>query len=245
MEIHSFLKAILSVILILILNISVNAQDILKGKDLSQVHVDQMTDADIAKLKTQLTSAGVTIDQIEQQALAKGMSQAEYAKLKQRLAEPSIKNNAGKIKLPEKTKLASSEKIDNSSDSLDTEKYKEKPLKPLINPLIFGSELYTSVAPSFEPNLNMATPANYVLGPDDQIQVSVFGVQEYNGDLLVSSEGIINVPNVGQIKVGGLSIEAATQKMKTVMGNSVYSYLKSGGLNFQFHYQKFEVLKLQ
>jgi protein involved in polysaccharide export with SLBB domain len=90
----------------------------------------------------------------------------------------------------------------------------------------------------------MATPNNYVLGPDDQIQVSVFGVQEYNGDLLVSAEGNINVPNVGQIKVGGLSIEAATQKMKTVMGNSVYSYLKSGGSKLSVSLSKIRSIKV-
>jgi len=223
---------------------SIRAQDLLKGKDLSTVKVDLLSDADIAKLKTQLTSAGVTIDQVEQQALAKGMSPAEYAKLKQRLADPATKNNAGKLKAPEKIKPIGAEKIDNSTDSLDTEKYKEKPLKPLIDPLIFGSELYTSVSPSFEPNLNMATPANYILGPDDQIQVSVYGVQEYNGDLLVSAEGNINIPNVGQIKVAGLSIEAATQKIKTIMGNGAYAYLKYGGSKLSVSLSKIRSIKI-
>ena len=114
----------------------------------------------------------------------------------------------------------------------------------MINPLIFGSELYTSVAPSFEPNLNMATPSNYVLGPDDQVLVTVYGVQEYNGDLLVSSEGNISIPNVGLVKVGGLSIEAATQKMKTIMGNSVYSYLKSGESKLSVTLSKIRSIKV-
>ncbi len=235
---------VLSLSLFLLTTKSIHAQDLLKGKDLSTVKVDLLSDADISKLKTQLTSAGVTIDQVEQQALAKGMSPAEYAKLKQRLAEPATKNNAGKLKAPEKTKPTGAEKIDNSTDSLDTEKYKEKPLKPLIDPLIFGSELYTSVSPSFEPNLNMATPSNYILGPDDQIQVSVYGVQEYNGDLLVSAEGNINIPNVGQIKVGGLSIEAATQKIKTIMGNGAYAYLKSGGSKLSVSLSKIRSIKV-
>lgn len=235
---------VFSLLLVILSAQSIYAQDLLKGKDLSQVKVDLLSDADISKLKTQLTSAGVTIDQVEQQALAKGMSPAEYAKLKQRLAEPATKYNAGKLKAPEKAKPASAEKIDNSTDSLDTEKYKEKPLKPLIDPLIFGSELYTSVSPSFEPNLNMATPSNYILGPDDQIQVSVYGVQEYNGDLLVSAEGNINIPNVGQIKVGGLSIEAAIQKMKTIMGNGAYAYLKSGGSKLSVSLSKIRSIKV-
>ncbi len=202
------------------------AQDLLKGKDLSQVRVDQLSDADIAKLKAQLNSSGVTIDQAEQMAIAKGMSPAEFAKLKARV---SGSTNAGSVtgKLKAATP-SSAERQNNSSDSLTTEKYNEKP-KTLIDSLIFGSELYTSVAPSFEPNLKLATPLNYVLGPDDQIAVNVYGVQEYNGDLVVSAEGNINIPNVGQVKVSGLTIEAATQKLKTLMGNSVYPYLKSGG----------------
>ncbi len=239
-------KSLLFLLIVLLFTTNVHAQDILKGKDLSQVRVDQLTDADIAKLKNQLNATGLSIDQVEQQAIQKGMSSSEFAKLKQRISEPSSKNSsgAGKLKSETERKKNSIEKIDNSSDTLDTEKYKDKPLKPLINPLIFGSELYTSVSPSFEPNMNMATPSNYVLGPDDQIQVSVYGVQEYNGDLLVSAEGNISVPNVGQIKVGGLSIEAATQKMKTVMGNSVYSYLKSGGSKLSVTLSKIRSIKV-
>lgn len=224
----------------------VYAQDLLKGKDLSQVRVDQLSDADIAKLKTQLTSSGMTIDQAEQAALAKGMSAVEFAKLKKRVEALGTDNKEGVGKLRSKTDLnqPSAEKQDNSSDSLDREKYKEKPPRPLIDPLIFGSELYTTVSPSFEPNMKLATPLNYVLGPDDQILVSVYGVQQYEGDLLVSAEGFINIPNVGQVKVAGLTIEAATQKIKTVMGNTVYGYLRSGGAKISVTLSKIRSIKV-
>lgn len=224
----------------------VYAQDLLKGKDLSQVRVDQLSDADISKLKTQLTSSGMTIDQAEQAALAKGMSAVEFAKLKKRVEALGTDNKEGVGKLRSKTDLnqPSAEKQDNSSDSLDKEKYKEKPPKPLIDPLIFGSELYTTVSPSFEPNMKLATPLNYVLGPDDQILVSVYGVQQYEGDLLVSAEGFVNIPNVGQVKVAGLTIEAATQKIKTVMGNTVYGYLRSGGAKLSVTLSKIRSIKV-
>lgn len=203
------------------------AQDLLRGKDLSQVRVDQLSDADIAKLKTQLSSSGMTIEQAESMALAKGMQPAEFAKLKARLSGAGNTGSVtGRLKAGNP---ATAEKINNSSDSLTTEKYNEKPARPMIDPLIFGAELYTSIAPNFEPNLKLATPLNYVLGPDDQVLVNVYGVQEYNGDLVVSAEGNISIPNVGQVKLAGLTIEAATQKLKTIMGNSVYPYLKSGG----------------
>lgn len=243
LSIHTFFLLFISIFL------SVQhlyAQDLLKGKDLSQVRVDQLSDADISKLKTQLTSSGMTIDQAEQAALAKGMSAVEFAKLKKRVEALGTDNKEGVGKLRSKTDLnqPSAEKQDNSSDSLDKEKYKEKPPKPLIDPLIFGSELYTTVSPSFEPNMKLATPLNYVLGPDDQILVSVYGVQQYEGDLLVSAEGFINIPNVGQVKVAGLTIEAATQKIKTVMGNTVYGYLRSGGAKLSVTLSKIRSIKV-
>lgn len=207
---------------------TLHAQDILRGRDLKQVRVDELSDADISKIKAQLSAAGMTLEQAEPLVLSKGMSVTEFNKLKQRLmgsVSPGSKSGgkaAGNMPV-------SVERQYNGTDSLDTEKYNASAAKPLINPLIFGAELYTSLAPSFEPNMKMATPLNYTLGPDDVIQVSVFGIQEYSGELPVSPDGAISVPNVGQIKVAGMTIEAATQKIRSTLAGSVYRTIQSGG----------------
>ncbi|MEO8172487.1 MAG: polysaccharide biosynthesis/export family protein, partial [Sediminibacterium sp.] len=195
------------------------AQDILKAKDLSQLKVDQLSDADIAKLKAQLTAAKLTVDQAEQMALSRGMPATEVAKLRQLLLAPKPGAAGNGSKEPQRAG-----RVNNSSDTLDVDPYGEKKKMPLIDPLIFGSELYTGAAPSFEPNLKIATPLNYILGPDDELEISLYGIQQYEGQVLVSPEGTISIPNVGQIKVAGMTIEAATQRMKTVMGNTVYPY---------------------
>ena len=236
-----FIKSFLLLLVLFFTSQSLQAQDLLKGKDLSQIKVSQLTDADIAKLKTQLTSSGLSIEQAEQMALAKGMPATEFAKLKQRLLATSGDKATGKLKSEDKS---SGGKGNNSSDTLSKENYQEGKSKPLIDSLIFGSELYTSIAPSFEPNLKLATPLNYVLGPDDQILVSVYGIQEFNGDLPVSSEGAITIPNVGEVKVAGLTVEAATQKIKTLMGNSVYPYLKTGGSKLSVTLSKIRSIRI-
>jgi protein involved in polysaccharide export with SLBB domain len=244
MKMHFLLRFAIAALFFLTVSTS-QAQDILKGKDLSTIKVDQLSDADIAKLKAQLNESKMTIEQAEQMALAKGMSAAEFAKLKARLnAGAQGQKATGALKSDSKGTGKTIEKQNNSTDSLDTEQYENKKPQPLINPLIFGSELYTSVAPNFEPNLKLATPMNYVLGPDDELLVTVYGVQEYTGELLVSDEGNINVPNVGQIRVAGLTIEAATQKLKTVMGNSVYPYLKNGGAKLSVTLNKIRSIKV-
>jgi protein involved in polysaccharide export with SLBB domain len=231
-------KAGILILTLLIITSTATAQDLLKGNNLANVRVDQLADADIAKLKAQLSAQGMTIDQAETMAIAKGMSPAEFAKLKARV------NGAANSAATIKTNKAPEGRTNNPSDTADTEKYTQQLPKPLINPLIFGSELYTSVAPSFEPNMSLATPLNYVLGPNDQIAVSVYGVQEYNGDLLVSAEGNVSIPNVGLIRVAGLTIEAATQKIKNTMGATVYNYLRSGGSKISVTLSKIRTIKV-
>lgn len=226
MNMRNVIRGLVLVIAIFCSGEAAQAQDLFKTKDLTQLRVEQLSDADVQKLKIQLSQNNITIDQAERIALSKGMSAAEFAKLKQRLSKPDNNSGTGKLKVV-RADNSNQDKPD-KGDSLAKLGYGEATLKPLINPLIFGAELYTSVSPSFEPNQNLAVPVNYVLGPTDQIQVSVYGVQQYDGEFTVSSEGSINIPDVGQIKIGGMTIEVATQKIKAVMANTVYPYLRSG-----------------
>ena len=172
--------------------------------------------------------------------VANSANAQEKASIKDSILANMPKRNA----ITDKKPGFSDSRTINSNDTADTENYTQKLPKPLINPLIFGSELYTSVAPSFEPNMSLATPLNYVLGPNDQIAVSVYGVQEYSGDLLVSAEGNISIPNVGLIRVAGLTIEAATQKIKNTMGSTVYTYLRSGGSKISVTLSKIRTIKV-
>lgn len=210
-------------------------QDLLKGKDLSQIKVDAISTSDLSKLKAQLSSSGMTHDQAEQLAISKGMPASEAAKLKQLLNANTAVLKGGAETNSIARENANTETVDN---------VKETKTASLINSLIFGSELYTNAALNFEPNLKLATPTNYILGPDDQIAVSVYGVQEYLGNLQISPEGSVSIPNVGEVKLAGLTIEAATQKLKTVMGNSVYSYLKSGGAKLSVTLSKIKTISI-
>jgi protein involved in polysaccharide export with SLBB domain len=205
------------------------AQDILKGNDLSTVRVDYLSDGDIAKIKSQLQSNNVTIDQAESMAMAKGMSATEFAKLKKRLALPSVgKSTTDKNTAKQKKKKTDSDDEEEDDDSgRKQEKFENKKVKDSLNSLVFGSELFDNPTLNFEPNLKLATPVNYVLGPGDELQISVNGVQEFSDSVPVSVEGKVNIQYVGQISVSGLTIEAATQKIKGAIAR-VYSTVRSG-----------------
>lgn len=194
-----------------------NAANLLGGRDLTTIKVDALTDAEIAQIQAQLTKSGVTIDMVESQAIAKGMAPAEFAKLKARLA-----NGTGIKKASPLTKKI----VNNSNNAKDTaDQYPF--VASTINPLIYGYELFAN-SQGFKNSENIATPLNYEVGTSDVLQLVVYGVQEFSADLSVSKEGSVLIENVGRVKVAGLTIEAATTKIKQQMANTAYPSLRSG-----------------
>lgn len=210
-------------VLILFLSVltsfNVHAQDILKSKDLSTVKVDYLSQDDLADISAQLKNNNMTIDQVEPMALSKGMSKEEFDKLKSKLnamAGGTINKNSSTNSNGNKVEFGrNQEKIVNNK------------VKDSANAIIFGSELFDNPNLNFEPDLKLATPLNYILGPGDELQISIYGVQEYNANIPVSTEGKISIQYVGQISVAGMPIEAATQKIKSAIAN-VYSTVRSG-----------------
>jgi protein involved in polysaccharide export with SLBB domain len=109
--------------------------------------------------------------------------------------------------------------------------YGDRVIKPLIDPRIYGAELFNKteeLSPEFESDIyNMATPVNYELGPGDLVQLVVYGQQEFVDELEVSREGAINIESVGLVKIGGMTIEAALVKLRQSMVRA-YPTLSSG-----------------
>ena len=85
------MKKVIAVLVILFTFLQspeVLAQDFLNMNDLSAVKVDNLSEADVVKIKTQLQSKSMTLNQLEPIALSKGMSAAEFAKLRARIDQP-------------------------------------------------------------------------------------------------------------------------------------------------------------
>ena len=93
---------------------------------------------------------------------------------------------------------------------------------------IFGSELFSQGSLSFQPNLRIATPSNYILGPDDELLINVSGFQETTVKTTVLPEGTIFIPQVGKLNVNGLSIDAATSAVRNAMVRTAYPSIASG-----------------
>lgn len=208
---------------------SLQSQDILRSKDLSTVKVETLSDAEIAKVKGQLQANNLTIEQVESMLKQRGMSDLEYTKLRERLATVTA-SGTGTEQKPAET-VRGQEPIEN------------RKLKDTTDDKIFGSELFDNPDLNFEPNLKLATPVNYILGPGDELMMSLYGVQEFNDASMVSEDGKINVPHVGLLQVAGLTIEAATQKIRTATGR-IYTSLRSGQSKLNVSLSKIRTIKV-
>lgn len=75
--------------------------------------------------------------------------------------------------------------------------------------LVFGRNIFTSRNLSFEPNSNIATPANYRLGPGDEVIIDVWGASETSIRQTISPEGSISVSTIGPVYLNGMTVKEA------------------------------------
>ena len=84
---------------------------------------------------------------------------------------------------------------------------------------VFGRDIFNNKNLNFEPNMNLATPQNYVLGPGDKVYVDIYGASQKTEELVVSPDGDITVPGFGPIQVSGLSVSAAQSRIRSTLGS--------------------------
>ncbi|MHA8105794.1 SLBB domain-containing protein [Aquirufa sp. 5-AUSEE-100C1] len=107
----------------------------------------------------------------------------------------------------------------------NTEEDSIKKVKIALQNKIFGFSIFNKKAGVFEPNLKIATPKNYVLGPDDELIVDINGYSEEHYNLTVNADGYVKVNKIGNVYVAGLTIEEAQNRLIYKL-SSIYIGLK-------------------
>lgn len=79
---------------------------------------------------------------------------------------------------------------------------------------IFGHNIFTNEKLTFEPNVNMATPSNYRLGPGDEVIIDVWGASETTIRQTISPEGSILISNLGPVYLSGLTVKEANSYLQ-------------------------------
>ena len=83
---------------------------------------------------------------------------------------------------------------------------------------VFGRNIFNQKNLSFEPNMNMATPVNYVLGAGDVVIIDVWGASQETFTETISPDGTVTIEGVGPVKLAGLSVNEASGRLRSRLG---------------------------
>jgi protein involved in polysaccharide export with SLBB domain len=191
-------------------------------QNISSINVDDLSDQQIIQLIQQAQKAGLSDADLLQQAQSRGMSASQVQKLQTRIKDIRAKNSSQSQNSAD-TSATTGRQLNYKPDTTDTSSYKRKDLFEVLKPKIFGADIFKNKNSSFEPNLKLATPLNYILGPNDQLNINVYGSSLVNWKLEVSPEGNINIPGVGVLNVGSKTIEEATSLIKSKLAANNYA----------------------
>lgn len=76
---------------------------------------------------------------------------------------------------------------------------------------VFGRNIFNTRNLTFEPNVNIATPPNYRLGPGDEVVIDIWGASQNTIRQQVSPDGTINLEQLGPVFLSGMTIDRAQQ----------------------------------
>jgi protein involved in polysaccharide export with SLBB domain len=82
---------------------------------------------------------------------------------------------------------------------------------------IYGAKLFRNVPSTFSPSDLAPVPSEYVIGPDDELRIRIWGQVSYSGNLRVDRSGDIYLPEVGSVQVAGLQFSALDQHLRAAV----------------------------
>ena len=84
---------------------------------------------------------------------------------------------------------------------------------------VFGRDIFNSKLLSFEPNMNIATPQNYRLGPGDAVIIDIYGASQKTEQCTVSPDGDVTIEGYGPVQVSGLTVVQANARLRSTLGS--------------------------
>lgn len=85
---------------------------------------------------------------------------------------------------------------------------------------VFGRDIFNNKNLTFEPNMNIATPQNYILGPGDAVIIDIYGASQKVINSTVSPDGDVTIEGFGPIQVSGLTVQQANARIKSQLGHA-------------------------
>lgn len=201
--------------------------------DPSQPKVDpsQISNQQAVDFYNQAKSSGMSDMDIERAALQRGYTLDQISAMRKRLLQqkPDQRqaNDPNRDRIDETRDQDDQDALDdesnNEKDSTNSRRSRSERLSRT-----FGSAFFATSSSTFEPNLRIATPRNYILGPEDEIVVDIYGNAVDNFKMKISPEGTVKMLNLAPVYVNGLTIEQASERINGRL-RQAYSNLNRPG----------------
>ena len=191
------------------------------------IFAQSMTDDAVMAYVKDGVKQGKTQKQLYQELLIKGVTKEQLLRIKEKYEQQQSmsKERQGNENIDTERTEAKNEK--NSSSAQDDNK---KLAMPQDGIKVFGRDIFYSSNLTFEPSINIATPTDYRLGPGDQVVIEVWGASEANIVQKVTPDGYISIPDVGPIAVNGLTVQAASNRIRAKL-SKIYSGMKTANVD--------------
>ena len=184
-----------------------------------QANAQAMSDKAVIEYAKNGVNQGKSQKQLYQELLLKGVTKDQMLRIKEEYERQQAKTNEVRAEQKADTQRVNPEKRD---DSEKAQNNNMREAAPVGNIKVFGRDIFNNSNLTFEPSLNIATPVDYRLGPGDQLVIEVWGASQANITQKVTPDGYITIPDVGPIQVNGLTVQAASNKIRAKL-SKIYS----------------------
>lgn len=199
------------------------------------VDVNNFSDAQIESFLKDAENKGLSELQVEALAKANGFSNEDIVKIRERInrIKTGTNNNAGTQNTVVREQLG--EISERASVQVEAEVKNKN--------VLFGSDLFNNKNLNFEPNLRIPTPINYIIGPDDELNVDITGYAYQHYDLKVSPEGTVKLESLSPIYVNGLTVQKAKLKIEQKL-RGLFAGLRNGSLEMDVTLGRVRTIKV-
>lgn len=200
---------------------AVQAQSMSDEQIIQYVQQAQLSGKSQQQMATELAAKGVTPEQMQRLKDKYEKSQASTA-----TKQKTTGTNRTREKQPQEKKPVTGQLTNEVYDDLQFAITDSMVLdsidKSKRKPKVFGRDIFNNKNLTFEPNVNIATPANYQLGPGDQVIIDIWGAYQNTYTETISPDGNINISNLGPVYLNGLTVAEANSYIQQKF-RSIYS----------------------
>jgi len=158
------------------------------------------SDAELTSYINKAKSSGLSLIEVEELINAQGATTDELSKLRTLW-------NAGAVNSSSSVNILPDSPVSSLGSSGNTEITPKKSRR-------FGSSFFENKNINEVPQLFVATPSDYRLGPGDELIINLYGASENSYSVQISRNGTVKFDRLAPIYLSGLSINSAKVRLK-------------------------------